>query len=393
MRPRPVRTAGLVALALLAGVVVPACGQGTFKLTFEPANDRNGLAWGEGWNDRLEKAPETLKKPHDALTEKAAYFLLDVNGKPAIVGVETDPLRLVVDTDGDGDLAEETLIEHPDPKQAGSVFVGATIKGAGADGADVPIALKCILSDDGVPTNLLTRPAGVYRGEARLGDEKLTLILADTSYNGRPSDRTEPGVSADTIAIDYNSDGEFDLWDEIRPLPVITNVGKAFYNVSVAPDGSTITFTAATPKTGLVNVTAPGAILSVSSEPGAYRVLLHGEPMPLPVGKYDVYTIQIIAWDDEGHQWRMQCLELPEKLRTFEIREGETTLIEIGPPMKAKAVPERDGESIVVNVQVWGAYGERYFPYVRDGDPGGWTGMKILDEQGKELDSGEFEYG
>jgi hypothetical protein len=91
----------------------------------------------------------------------------------------------------------------------------------------------------------------------------------------------------------------------------------------------------------------------------------------------------------------MQILDLPEKLRKFEVREDETTSIEVGPPMKATAVPVREGDKITVSVEVRGKAGERYFPYVRpDGSVDlGWQGMKIVDENGKELDSGGFEYG
>ena len=386
--------AGILAAALCLSAAA-AYGQGTFPLTVEPASDRNSLAWGEVWCDKLEKAPDSLKKPHEVLTDKAAYFLPDIGGRQVIAAVEPDPLTLVVDTDVDGDLTDETPIVHPDPKQAGSVFVNATIKGAETQAADVPLAIKYFTGEGGAPSNLLIRPAGVYRGQVTLGDETLTVIVSDGSFNGRPNDVIQPGEPADTIGIDFNGDGEFDLWDELRPMPAITGHGKAFYTISVAPDGSTITFAPATPKTGTIAVTVPGAILSLFSDPGAYRVLVRGEPMPLPVGKYDVYTIQILAWDDKDRRFRMQCLELPEHLRNFEIREGEATVLEIGPPMKAKAVPVREGDNIVVNVEVWGSNGERYFPYVRADDGGleGWAGMKLYDEQGKELDSGGFEYG
>jgi hypothetical protein len=381
--------------AVVLAVALTGCGGPaayTFPLTFEPADDRNSLAWGEVWCDPLEGKPDTLKRTHEALTDKAAYFLPDIGGRQVIMAVEPDPLRLIIDTDLDGDLSDETPIVHPDPEHAGSVFLNAAIE---SDSGQVPLAIKCFTSDAGAPSNLLVRAAGVYRGAVTLDGETLMVAIADGSFNGRPNDVIEPGKPADTIGIDFNGDGEFDLWDELRPLPAITCHGKSFYTISAAADGSTITFTPATPKTGMVEITAPGGILSLLCEPGAYRVFLRGEPMPLPVGKYDVYTIQILAWDDQGRRFRMQCLELPEELRSFEIREGETTVLEVGPPMRAVAVPEREGDNVVVNVQVWGAFGERYFPYVRADDGGleGWAGMKLYDEAGNELDSGGFEYG
>jgi hypothetical protein len=85
----------------------------------------------------------------------------------------------------------------------------------------------------------------------------------------------------------------------------------------------------------------------------------------------------------------------PEEVNHLQIKEGETTTIEVGPPLTVKADPVRDGESIVVNVQVWGAHGERYFPYgITDGGHiEGRAGIRIFDEKGGELASGDFEYG
>jgi hypothetical protein len=386
------RAANLVLAALLLGMAIPAYSQGTFKLTFEPANDQSPFfGWGDRSCDKLEKAPDTLKKRHEVLTEKAAYFLVDLDGRQLIAAIEPDPLTLVVDTDLDCDLSDETPMKHPDPSQPWRNFGTATIKGK----VPITLAFACEMPADGSPPKLIVKPGGVYKGTVTLDGAQYTVMVGDITFDGRPNDPFDPEKPSDMFAMDHNGDGEFDLWDEIRPLPALTSQGKSFYDISVAPDGSSITFAPATPKTGSVKVTTPGAILSLFSAPGAYRVALRGEPMPLPVGRYDVYTIQICAWDDQDRRFRMQCIELPEKLRSFEIREGETATLEIGPPMKAKPVPVREGDKITVNVEVWGSYGERYFPYVRadQGGLAGWVGMKIIDERGNELSSGGFEYG
>jgi hypothetical protein len=385
-------------MALLWGIAAPGSGQGTFKLTFEPAGERSWFAgWGDRWCDKLDKAPEALKKPHEVLSDRAAYFLVDLDGTQLIAAIEPDPLTLVVDTDLDSDLSDETPMKHPDPTQPGRDFGLATVKSE----VPIPLAFACEMPSDGSPPKLIVKPGGAYRGQVTLDGKTYTVVVGDITYNGRLNDPFDPDKPSDMMAMDFNGDGEFDLWDEIRPLPALTSHGKSFYDVSVAPDGSSITFAPATPKTGSVEIKAPGGILSLFAAPGAYRVDLRGGPMPLPVGKYEVYTIQICAWDDQDRRFRMQCLNLPEKLRKFEVHEGETTTLEVGPPMKAKAVPVREGDKITVNVEVWGSYGERYFPYVRT-DVGGvevspilaaTPGIKLLDQDGKELDSGGFEYG
>lgn len=386
-----IRFVGFLALILFAIVALPAWGQGTFKLTFETSSEANWFSgWGNPGCDKQEKIPEALKKPHKMLTEDAAYYLVDLNGTKLIAAVRPDPATLIVDTDWDNDLSDETPIKLLDPKEPAKGFGVVTIKREGTD--SIPIILSF-----GYDGTLIPKPGGVYKGKITLADKTYTMVIGDCTFNGHPNDAVEPDKSADMCSIDYNDDGEFDLWDEIRPLSPLSADGKAIYKVSVAPDGSSVTFEPAEVKTGYVNMTWQGGILSLFSAEtgGAYRVGLRGEPLPLPVGKYDVFTIQLCAWDDQNRRYRMQVIDLSEKLSKFEIREGETTVLGIGPPMKAKPVPVREGNKIVVNVEVWGSYGERYFPYVRADQGGnvGWAGMVLIDEEGNTLSSGGFEYG
>lgn len=389
------RFIGILALMLLACAVVSACGQGIFKLEFDPAGEKshfNGSGVERGYG-KLDATPEALKKPHQTITKEAAYYLAELDGAQLIAAIEPDPLTLVVDTDMDNDLSDETPIKPLDPDNPSQGFGVVTIKSANS--VQFTLAFRCEIPEDGTPPILIFKPDGVYTGQITLGDKTYTVALEDSTFNGRYNDLFDPEKPSDTFAIDYNGDGGYDSWDEIRSLSALEVFGKSFYNVSVAPDGSSITFNSATPKAGNVRATSQGAILRMHSTSGDYRVDLRGDSMPLPVGKYYVTSFQICSWDDQGRRFRMQCIDLPEKLSSFEVREGETTLLEVGPPMKAKPVPVRDGNKIKVNVEIWGSYGDRYFPYVRPDTDGleGWDGMKIIDEQGNVLDSGNFEYG
>jgi hypothetical protein len=149
------------------------------------------------------------------------------------------------------------------------------------------------------------------------------------------------------------------------------------------------------PRIGYVKTTAPGALLRFGSEAREFRVELHGDKAPLPVGEHLAFNIQTCTWDEEGHRYRVQCLNPPENWGSVEIKEGETTVLEFGPPLVIETDPVREGEDIVVNVEVWGQYGERYFPYcLTDGGKLEWRkDIRIFDEKGTELDSGNFEWG
>jgi hypothetical protein len=392
-----VRTIGLVLAALLAAVG-SAHGQGTFPLTFEAFPDDKPLGSpGERWYWKAEELPEGLKAANESLTEEVFHYLADVGEKKLLVAIQRKPLTLVVDTDFDNDLSDETAIKGPETDSAWRRFCKVTVGGGDSGMRANSLLFGCFWEHKGDPIWLTVAPGGIYTGEITLDGETYSVCLTDTTLDGEPNDRlqSDPEASADTLGIDYKRDKHYDGWDELTPLPVQMIHGQSLYEVSAAADGSSITFAKSTAPMGTVRILAPGGIVRLDMMPGAYRVAMNGAPSPLPVGEYRVRGIQLCTWDDKGFRYRMQCLSRPEEVNHLQIKEGETTTIEVGPPLTVKADPVRDGENIVVNVQVWGAHGERYFPYgITDGGHlEGPAGIKIFDEAGKELASGGFEYG
>jgi hypothetical protein len=83
--------------------------------------------------------------------------------------------------------------------------------------------------------------------------------------------------------------------------------------------------------------------------------------------------------------------ELPQ----FEILEEETSLLEIGPPVVLTTTVSSVGRKASIELVLTGRGGERYRADVlRNGkriDPP--PKLKILDQNGKVLESGSFKYG
>jgi len=387
---------GLLALVVWLAATAAASGQGTFPLKYEAFPDDKPLGTpGERWYGSEEQLPENVKTAHGSLTGEVFRCLTDVGDSKLLVAVQRDPLRLVVDTDFDNDLSDEKATEGPVTDCPWRRFCKVVI-GGGESGKPVSLLLfGCFWEYEGDPIWLTVAPGGVYTGEITLDGETYPVCLTDATLDGRPNDRLSPDKGCDTLGIDYSRDGNYDGWDELTALPVRMIHGETLYEVSAAADGSTITFEKTTAPMGAVEIMAPGSIIRCDMMPGEYRAATRGGPAALPAGEYEVRGIQICTWDDEGFRYRLQCLSRPEAVDHFQITEGETTVIEIGPPLTVKANPVRDGENIVVNVEVWGAHGERYFPYgIPDGGRlEGKPGIKIFDEQGNELASGDFEYG
>lgn len=396
MRLRLLALAILPVLLVLPGLVDRAHGQGTFKLTYEAFDDDKPLGSpGERWFWKTDKLPEGYKGEHKTLTGEVTYYLADVGDSKLLVAIQRKPLWLVIDTDFDKDLSDEEAVKGPETDHPWRRFCKVEIGGGDSGMPKNSVLFGCFWEYKGDPIWLTMAPGGVYSGTITLDGDSYTVCLTDATLDGEPNDRMNPDKGADTLGIDYSGDGHYDSWDELTPLPVQMIHGETLYEVSAAADGSTITFNKTTAPMGAVAITAPGAIVRCDKMPGAYRLAMHGKPVPLPAGEYDVHGIQICTWNDDGFRYRLQCLSRPEEVNRLQIKEGETTTIQIGPPITVKANPKRKGDDIVVDVEVWGAHGERYFPYgIPDGGPlEGKPGIKITDEDGAELASGNFEYG
>ncbi len=86
---------------------------------------------------------------------------------------------------------------------------------------------------------------------------------------------------------------------------------------------------------------------------------------------------------------------MPDKLREFEIKGGETTVLGFGSQFTVRPNPVKEGENLVVNIEVWGQNGERFFPYCLSygGNLDCSAKIAIFDEEGNEVRSGGVEYG
>jgi hypothetical protein len=83
-----------------------------------------------------------------------------------------------------------------------------------------------------------------------------------------------------------------------------------------------------------------------------------------------------------------------EKLTDFEIRPGQTLLFKVGPPFLIKTTATPRKESVRIGLRVEGQAGEEYYLGASRGkDTVREPQLKIVDESGKVVDSGQFEYG
>jgi hypothetical protein len=304
--------------------------------------------------------------------------------------------RLFVDTDADGDLADEKPIEVK-IAQNQIAFTATLVQLPGRpEGQTVRIGISGS-SDARTFAYLRIAPGGYVRGTVELGGQKHTVAVIDADFDGRYDGFASAETLNDSRAHDQiafrRAEGR-DRATEIAPLTPIVHVGEAYYTVRLAPDGLRIEFGKADPKLGTLDVQCPDLQLTLQSETGR-RTLHGGGSWPLPEGTYVLAGLALQRTQPNGNGWSLQGYAWQAgSLAQFKIRAGETTTIPAGPPLTLDTSVEWGDETANVNLAVVGRAGEHYsagaYGAGRQRPP---PTLTIVDRAGKELASGTFAYG
>jgi hypothetical protein len=392
------------ALALLAGTVTSACGQGTFDLTRKDLDGRDRslylgeftFTWERGFS-QLDEVPEKLKAQVKALGDDVLFFDVELGGRKIVmaVGRQEWPL-LLADLDGDGELSDQEPIKASSKGEApwlgGSEcgFPMQTVTQPDAEAAS-KFSLKCMFPSEG-PAWIAVTPYTVFTGTVTLGGADYPVILVDATLDGHLDD-THPGDPCDKLIIDFNRNGVFRRWDEQIPLPKLTRIGGVICSIKVADDNSTITFTEVDVPTGTLEAPTTLVAMTATSKDGVFRLEPGSGTWALPPGEYRLDAGSISAADDDGRELMAAIWDWKEN-DTVTIRTGETTELAIGPPLQLVIQTQREGETVSVNYGVVGQGGRSYSDRIRTKQgPVEAAKITISDEKGNELASGKFEYG
>ncbi len=392
----------------LLGSSLPA--QGTFDLKYEEAGDtlRQVLSMASRGYGVMPQPPSEVKAPMQDTPGKVFYVSASLGGKDVWVAMAAgESPMLWIDLNGNNDLSDEKPI-------AGKVEANRIVFGGidlpGADKAVAHVRIEAFRPQaDGPPSYIMIQPGGCRTGEVRLADRPYRVALIDADLNGRYGDRMTGRfntTSADGIAIDLNGDGQFappnitaDQW-EWAPLAKGLKVGEAYYTVEVGADGSSIRMEKASPRFGGLDL-GPGAEVLGTSDFGVLRVAPADGKTRVPAGRFTPILIQLSRTDAAGAKWTLRYRGGAEKLSEFEIRPDEVVQVKIGPPLTAKAEVGTSSsgdaggqKTVLIGLAMVGQAGEAYAPGAMKGNtqppP---PSLEILDEAGKVLQSGKFEYG
>jgi hypothetical protein len=143
-----------------------------------------------------------------------------------------------------------------------------------------------------------------------------------------------------------------------------------------------------------------------------------GGLVDLPVGTYCLSAVTIGAQDDEGRKWESEGSSHTAQ-NTVDVKEGETAPFPVGEPFELKisagvagsgaktgflgalagalsgeaVEPVESEKKISLNVSIVGAGGETYSRFLIDEKPAAAPRFVVKDQDGKQVDSGQFEYG
>jgi hypothetical protein len=261
------------------------------------------------------------------------------------------------------------------------------------------------------PESLVVFPAYFRTGKLRLDGRTYRVAVVDGDCDSRfrsilslPLDHSWRLPESDVLAIDLDGNGEFEIssqrQSEVMPMGRLTRVGDAYYTIEIAPDGMSLSLSKAQPQFGTL-VMEPNdttATLNLWSDT-AGQYLPSGRQWKLPAGKYSAESAGIEKEDGTGSTWLFSCatntaIRQLGPLDFFVIEPGQTTRVQLGPPFQIKVSVGKSGQAFSIGAELQGRSGELYsLAALKDGRRPAKASLQIVDEAGRIMESGKFEYG
>jgi hypothetical protein len=251
---------------------------------------------------------------------------------------------------------------------------------------------------DGKPTReLLAINAGYYQGVVTFGAEKRLVAFVDADGNGLYNNVLRgPGQPGDRFLIDRNGDGKLDpdiQGEETQPLGRYVLVGDRFWQMDVAPDGSSVTVAPLDKPLGTIRADVTDYALLLSGEQGVLRLRSRDGTARLPAGKYQLLQCSYRLCDPAGRSWGFSASARDGV--TVEVLAGKEARLDFGPPFVTRVdLTTADQGKLTLNLTVSGAGGELYsFAFFGDREKPPVPRARILDAEARELALLDFRFG
>jgi hypothetical protein len=147
-------------------------------------------------------------------------------------------------------------------------------------------------------------------------------------------------------------------------------------------------------QTGCIEIETPGVELRLQRAFfGQVTVTSLQDPLGLPARVYTPQSLTIMKHAD-GDTWKLTSSGPWGDLARIKVAPGRTTSLAVGPPFRIAPKADVGGGKGYVELQILGRAGERYDNVIRrNGSRIPPPKVRILDENGNVLASGQFAYG
>ena len=372
----------------------------------------NDPAWSRA--DALPEKPAQIKSAPNL--QNPTYFRIPLGNRECLaildVGKDAKKAVLYIDFDGQGlfeaikgiEGVDEFKGQTPPATYAKFNFGPVTLpktEEAVAGPVEVMVSFFMNKKDAKNDSHLLIAPQKFVAGKLRIGSEEYVVAFVDGSFAGRYQ-TFNPSIpwsatarvqhfGATRMGIDLDKNGKFD-WSEIFSLVELVHFNEKYYRVSIAPDGSEVTFQEAKPEVSVLDTKCPGIKMSVISDKCAAWLTANPDgKWELPLGKYTIQDFGLSRMVGDK-KWTLYPHSF---LPYFEIKAGTPTVLALGPPLALSySVVDTSGGAVTIGLKVTGRSGETYWPVATKGEH--WEPFPqftITSETGEKLAQGTFEHG
>jgi hypothetical protein len=147
---------------------------------------------------------------------------------------------------------------------------------------------------------------------------------------------------------------------------------------------------------GLINLAVPAVGMDLKSGiiwGDKYHISSENSPQPLPAGSYYPTMISVKMIDQDRVNWEIRSTGPWGDLYKIKVKPDAATELKPGPPLLVQADVNISGRDVSIQYAITGQAGEHYKSIYRDGNLQRPPKLQILDDAGKILKSGQFEYG
>ena len=349
-------------------------------------------------------------------SKRPLYGTLELGGPEAIpcvfvldesmgTGSGYDSLR--IDANLNQDLSDDPRISAA-PNSGGSPPNFTSVETlVGYEGRRLPYHVR--IWSCGSTDHMHLDSAGYTEGEISFGGNTYNVALVDDNGNGSfndahvvPANSTNAqgavSSSGDTMIIDLNGDGKFDksLYDtpEVYHVGQYISFGSKCYEISIAPDGRSITVARADVPSGYISSGHDKFSVELLGENGALKLAGGSRKTKVPAGTYRFAGSSFEQKDDSGAAWRIVG-QGDWSQAAIEVDRGKNAKLDFGPPLIAEITAGRDGNQFSFGLQLKGQAGEAFSPanIQKNGAQAPAPSLEIRDDKGVVIAKAQFAYG